>query len=101
MKTIYTLNLRKVSIGFLALAIVFLLSATGLVLANGPDYTLDWWTVGGGGYTFSEGGGYSLGGAIGQPDAGVMEGDPYILQGGFWPGGSVDQYCIYLPLVLK
>ena len=92
------LNLRQVSI---TLAIVLLLSATGLVLAQGPDYTLDWWTVDGGGHTFSEGGGYTLGGTIGQPDAGVMAGDPYILQGGFWPGGSVDQYTIYLPLVLK
>ncbi len=85
----------------LFLTLLGLLLLTSTVLANGPDYTLDWWTVDGGGYTFSEGGGYSLGGAIGQPDAGVMAGDPYTLQGGFWPGGSVGQYTIYLPLVLR
>ena len=85
----------------LFLTLLGLLLLTTTVLANGPDYTLDWWTVDGGGHAFSEGGGYTLGGTIGQPDAGVMAGDPYTLQGGFWPGGSVDQYCIYLPLVLR
>ena len=85
----------------LFLTLLGLLLLTSTVLANGPDYTLDWWTVDGGGSTFSEGGGYILGGAIGQPDAGVMAGDPYTLQGGFWPGGGVSQYTIYLPLVLR
>ncbi|MEA3339117.1 MAG: hypothetical protein U9R15_04040 [Chloroflexota bacterium] len=53
-------------------------------------------TVGGGGHAFSTGDGYILGGTIGQPDAGVMAGGPYILQGGFWPGGAVTHYTIYL-----
>lgn len=85
----------------LFLTLLGLLLLTSTVLADGPDYTLDWWTVDGGGSTFSTGDGYTLGGTIGQPDAGVMEGDPYTLQGGFWPGGSVGQYTIYLPLVLR
>ena len=54
-----------------------------------------------GGVIFSEGGGYTLGGTIGQPDAGVMDGDPYALQGGFWPGSGVGQYTVYLPLVVR
>ena len=85
----------------LFLTLLGLLLLTTTVLANGPDYTLDWWTVDGGGSTFSEGGGYTLGGTTGQPDAGVMAGDPYTLQGGFWPGGGVPWHTIYLPLVLR
>ena len=48
-------------------------------------YDLSWSTVDGGGYTWSEGGGYTLGGAIGQPDAGAEHnGGGYTLRGGFW-----------------
>ena len=61
---------------------------------------LSWYTVDGGGATFSTGGPYSLGGTIGQPDAGVMSGGSYTLAGGFW-GGTAINYNIYLPLVLK
>jgi hypothetical protein len=43
---------------------------------------------------------YSLGGSIGQPDAGSMGGGSYQLNGGFWGGASIN-YNIYLPLVLK
>ena len=85
----------------LFLTMLGLLLLTTTVLADSPDYTLDWWTVDGGGVIFSEGGGYALGGTIGQPDAGVMDRDPYTLQGGFWAGGSVGQYTVYLPLVLR
>lgn len=66
-------------------------------------YSIDWYTIDGGGATFSTGGGpngYSLGSTIGQADAGVMVGGTYSLAGGFWGGASVS-YNIYLPLVLK
>ncbi len=63
-------------------------------------YDLSWYTIDGGGATFSTGGSYSLGGTIGQPDAGSMGGGTYQLNGGFW-GGSIINYNIYLPLVLK
>ncbi len=63
-------------------------------------YDLSWYTIDGGGATFSVGGSYSLGGTIGQPDAGSMSGGSYQLNGGFW-GGAVISYNIYLPLVLK
>jgi hypothetical protein len=85
--------------------VVFCLWLTGIVLAAG-SYDLSWWTVDGGGHTFSAGGGYSLGGSIGQPDAGpVMSGGGYVLVGGFWsgdgPAGSPEIKPIYLPIVLK
>ena len=41
-------------------------------------------TIDGGGVMFSVGGDFELSGTIGQPDAGVMEGDGFTLTGGFW-----------------
>lgn len=67
---------------------------------SGGGYDLTWNTIDGGGATFSTGGGYSLGGTIGQPDAGTLSGGGYTLGGGFW-GGGVVRYGIYLPLVLR
>jgi hypothetical protein len=68
---------------------------------SGGGYDLTWSTVDGGGATWSEGGGYSLGGTVGQPDAGVLSGGGYTLAGGFWPGGAAARYGVYLPLVLR
>jgi hypothetical protein len=82
------------------------LLTTGAVWASiayaqtGGGYDLTWSTIDGGGYMFSTGGGYSLGGTMGQPDAGAMSGGGYTLAGGFW-GGAVVEYKVYLPLVIK
>ena len=64
------------------------------------DYEITWWTVDGGGATFSENSGYSLGSTIGQPDAAVWSENGYTLTGGFW-GGALVEYGIYLPVVLR
>jgi hypothetical protein len=68
-------------------------------------YTLDWWTVDGGGMTSSIGGSYSLGGTIGQPDAGTSNGGTYIQDGGFWGGAvpteTVPVYILFLPLIMR
>jgi hypothetical protein len=65
-------------------------------------YTLDWWTVDGGGATLITGGSYSLGGTIGQPDAGASNGGTYTVDGGFWGGGAaVDTRTIFLPLIMR
>jgi hypothetical protein len=80
-----------------------LLMSMGLVgLAQG-GYELSWWTVDGGGTAFSTGGGYTLGGTAGQPDAGLLTGDGYALGGGFWRGGPAASpgYELYLPLVVR
>jgi hypothetical protein len=48
------------------------------------NYSLDWWTIDGGGGT-STGGVYSVSGTIGQPDAGhTMSGGSFTLESGFW-----------------
>jgi hypothetical protein len=85
---------------FLALATLLLLVSSVSAATLDGDYDLSWWTVDGGGSTNSQGEGYTLGGTVGQPDAGVLTGEGYTLAGGFWGGASVE-YRIYLPLVLR
>ncbi len=92
----------------LVLLVTLLLCLTSFLLgmSQSGGYDLFWWTVDGGGDTFSQGGEYSLGGTIGQPEAGVlMNGDNYTLAGGFWGGGGLAEELgingIYLPIVLK
>ncbi|HFD40463.1 MAG TPA: hypothetical protein ENJ31_11530 [Anaerolineae bacterium] len=86
----------------LALAALWL-TTLPVLAQSGGDYDLSWSTIDGGGYTFSSGGDYSLGGTIGQPDAGLLTGGDYTLGGGFWGGGALAavQYQVYLPLVKK
>ncbi len=78
------------------------LLVTGVAWTSSASYDLAWWTVDGGGQTFSSGGGYTLGGTIGQPDPGLLAGGGYALGGGFWGGGAGRiTYRIYVPLVLR
>ena len=86
------------------LAVGLFLLATPVVLAqSGGGYDLTWNTVDGGGWTFSSGGAFSVGGTAGQPDAGLISGGSYTLGGGFWGGGALSnpEYIVYLPLVLR
>jgi hypothetical protein len=65
---------------YLGLAIAFALT----VSASAQSYSIDWYTIDGGGGT-STGGVYSVSGTIGQPDAGgPMTGGNFSLTGGFW-----------------
>lgn len=82
------------------LALLLSLLASAALAQSGGGYDLTWNTVDGGGYTWSTGGGYVLGGTVGQPDAGALAGGGYTLTGGFWPGAA-GQYRVYLPLVLR
>jgi hypothetical protein len=101
------LNLRKVGATFLAL-VAFGLLALGVAAVHaqsGGGYDLTWNTVDNGGVSFASGGGYTLGGTAGQPDAAVWSGGGYTLAGGFWsavpagaaPGGGK----VYLPVIVK
>jgi hypothetical protein len=53
------------------------------LMAHAQSYSVDWYTIDGGGGT-STGGVYSVTGTIGQPDAGYMSGGNYSINGGFW-----------------
>jgi len=62
-----------------------LVCATGLAAsASAQTYSIDWFTIDGGGGT-STGGVYSVSGTIGQPDAGgPLTNGQYSVTGGFW-----------------
>lgn len=62
--------------------LVLVLSAS-LGSASAQTFTLDWFTIDGGGGSIS-GGGYTLDGTVGQPDAATLSGGGYTLEGGFW-----------------
>ncbi len=66
----------------LVICLVLLTSAFCLS-ARGQSYSIDWFTVDGGGGT-STGGVYSVSATPGQPDAGTMSGGTFTLTGGFW-----------------
>lgn len=71
----------------LRLASVLVLCAAFPAILLGDGYTLDWWTVDGGGDMWTTGSGFELSGTIGQPDAGApMTGGGFALTGGFWTG---------------
>src|SRR5437870_6981788 len=64
----------------IGLLLLLLLPASSLA----QNYSMDWFTVDGGGGT-STGGVYAVSGTIGQPDAGgAMTGGSYSVDGGFW-----------------
>ena len=65
------------------LGFVFGLLALLAATSRAQNFTIDWFTIDGGGGT-STGGIYSVSGTIGQPDAGTMSGGTYSLVGGFW-----------------
>lgn len=54
-----------------------------LAVSARAQFSIDWFTIDGGGGT-STGGVYSVSGTIGQPDAGAMSGGNFTIQGGFW-----------------
>ena len=92
----------RMTVRALAVAALLVLVSSALAQSGGP-YDLSWNSVDGGGETECSGGGYTLGGTIGQPDAGLMAGGVYTLGGGFWGGGSlaVQEHTVYLPLVMR
>ena len=90
---------RKTIFILFVITVLFLSAAVALAQSGGV-YDLSWSSVDGGGYTFSSGGDYTLGGTIGQPDAGLLSGGNYSLSGGFWHGMAA-AYEVYLPLVVR
>jgi hypothetical protein len=63
--------------------LALLLAAATCISGFAQSYSIDWFTIDGGGGT-STGGVYSVSGTIGQPDAGRMTGGNFTLDGGFW-----------------
>ena len=90
---------RRVAIAALA-GFALLAGIQGAGAQTGGGYDLSWNTVDGGGFIWSSGGGYTLGGTIGQADAGAMSGGGFALTGGFWAGVPVYRN-VFLPVVLR
>jgi hypothetical protein len=64
-----------------------LVALVGLGAGALGDFTLDWWTIAGGGDTWITGGDFELSGTLGQPAVGAaMTGGNFALSGGFWSG---------------
>ncbi len=102
-KIFFTPALRAGASVTLALLILLALTTSHSIPSasaqSGGGYDLTWNSIDGGGAMFSTGGTYSLGGTIGQPDAGMMSGGSYSLIGGFWVDFNGNR--IMLPLILK
>jgi hypothetical protein len=71
--------LIKCKLRFVFAALLFL----SVDFTFAQSYSVDWFTIDGGGGT-STGGVFSVTGTIGQPDAGHMSGGSYTVDGGFW-----------------
>jgi hypothetical protein len=79
---LFTHHAPRITVRSLWLSLTLL--ASFCLRANAQQYSIDWFTIDGGGGT-STNGQYSLSGTIGQPDAGAaMTNGNYSLTGGFW-----------------
>lgn len=73
---------------YLAVLLILALVSVAVALAAPQAFSLARWTVDSGG-GISQGGGYTLTGTAGQPEAGtLLSGEVYTLAGGFWGTGS-------------
>ncbi|MDX1416767.1 MAG: hypothetical protein R3293_21375 [Candidatus Promineifilaceae bacterium] len=94
--------MKKSTLLLLVLLLLLAALATSLALAQGNTFSLDWWTVDGGGDISSgssSNGRFTLQATIGQPDAGQTGSGRYTLTSGFWD--SIGRYDIHLPLLIR
>src|SRR6266446_6003750 len=83
MKTKIAMKNPKCGVSEMFLVLALSLCTFGLSNASAQSYSIDWFTIDGGGGT-STGGVYTVSGTIGQPDAGHMSGGNFTIDGGFW-----------------
>ncbi len=67
------------------------LSALPAAAQSGSNFQITKSTIDGGGALRSTGGNFTLSGTVGQPDAAVVVGGNFSLQGGFWTGLTLIQ----------
>jgi hypothetical protein len=83
---------------------IILLLVTYSTLAAVEAFSLDWWTVDGGGAK-QVGGDYQLLAVAGQPEAGtILYGGEFGLSGGFLPGlpgEASPRLPLFLPLIMR
>lgn len=81
------------SLAILAAAVSFaVIAAPSPALAqSGGVYDMSWNKIANGGVPQTAGGAFTLSGTVGQTDAGVLTGNTYRLNGGFWNGVALRQ----------
>jgi hypothetical protein len=93
-----------VTLVLVALALAFVMTNDNSVSVSAKPndtYTIDWYTIDGGGAMNLTGGAYSLSGTTGQFDAGSQSGGAYSLNAGFWSFNVADIIKTYLPMISK
>jgi hypothetical protein len=94
-------KVRRARSSVIPVILVCALLVAGSALAQSAEpYDLSWNSFDGGGFMFSTGSPYVLGGTAGQGDAGLMLGGGYSLVGGFWGRGMIP-VRVYVPIVLR
>ena len=83
MKTKIVMKNPKCGVCGMVLVLALSLASFAVSSASAQTYSIDWFTIDGGGGT-STGGVYTVSGTIGQPDAGHMSGGNFTIDGGFW-----------------
>lgn len=98
---------------FLVLIItcVLIFTLAGIATAHtNPSYTINWWTISGGGGPKS-GGNYKVNGIVGQPNTDEFQGGPFVIRSGFWAKSELETEgshndiertnTIYLPTIMQ
>lgn len=89
---------QKIAIVWITAIIVLLVSFESAMVLAGESFNIAWWTMDGGG-GLSQGDTFSVNGTIGQSDAGIMVGEQYVLQSGFWIAANPSNSLLFLPVV--
>jgi len=91
----------KARLGLVALAILSGMLLLAIVSLGQSTETTVWHSVDGGG-GISQGDRFTVHGTIGQSDAGAMQGEDYMVAGGFWGGrAGRSEYRVFLPLTVR
>ena len=88
----------KRALTFIVLIFGLTVAPFAFALAQTHHFTLDSWTIDGGGGTSSDSR-YTLQATIGQSDAGSVNNARYTLSTGYWD--SVEEHKVYLPVVVQ
>lgn len=94
-------NRRVMALLFLLLLVATAWAIAGATGNRADELSIRWWTADGGGGQ-SSGGGYSLRGTAGQPDAGRLSGGEFAIVGGFWTSPAEQGINeLFLPVVTR
>ena len=95
---------RLACVLILGLILVFVYGTFNRPVSANPAsvYTVDWYSIDGGGSMNLTSGAYTLSGTIGQFDASnTTQAGNHGLTGGFWSAWNLPTYSIFLPLIQR